>query len=120
MKTSAVRTGNLTSEYMAWATTSAKSTYTLAASGVEAYPLSKRPVKIEDLEINGRGGYGYAPLQQALAAKAGVDPDCVVAAIGTSFANFLAMSATIEPGDEVLIEQPVYGPLLDVARYLRA
>ena len=110
----------MSSEYMAWAKTSAKATYNLAASGVEAYPLNKLPVKIEDLEISGPSGYGYGPLQLALSAKSGVDPDCVVAAVGTSFANFLAMSAMIEPGDEVLIEEPVYGPLLDIAHYLRA
>ena len=35
-------------------------------------------------------------------------------------ANHLAMAAVLEPGDEVLLEQPVYGPLLDVAEYLGA
>jgi aspartate/methionine/tyrosine aminotransferase len=35
-------------------------------------------------------------------------------------ANHLAMAAIIEPGDEVLVEHPAYGPILDVARYLEA
>ncbi len=35
-------------------------------------------------------------------------------------ANYLAMAAIIEPGDEVLVEHPAYGPILDVARYLEA
>ena len=35
-------------------------------------------------------------------------------------ANHLAMAAIIEPGDEILIEHPAYGPILDVARYLQA
>jgi aspartate/methionine/tyrosine aminotransferase len=35
-------------------------------------------------------------------------------------ANHLAMAAIIEPGDEVLIEHPAYGPILDVAHYLEA
>jgi hypothetical protein len=35
-------------------------------------------------------------------------------------ANHLAMAAMIEPGDEVLIEYPAYGPVLDIARYLYA
>jgi len=34
-------------------------------------------------------------------------------------ANHLAMAAILEPRDEVLIEHPAYGPILDVARYLR-
>lgn len=35
-------------------------------------------------------------------------------------ANHLAMAALLEPGDEVLIEQPTYEPLLTVAEYLGA
>jgi aspartate/methionine/tyrosine aminotransferase len=35
-------------------------------------------------------------------------------------ANHLAMAAIIEPGDEVIIEHPAYGPILDVACYLEA
>ena len=35
-------------------------------------------------------------------------------------ANHLAMAAIIEPGDEVLIEHPAYGPILDIAQYLQA
>ena len=32
-------------------------------------------------------------------------------------ANFLAIAALVEPGDEVLVEEPVYEPLLAVVRY---
>jgi aspartate/methionine/tyrosine aminotransferase len=35
-------------------------------------------------------------------------------------ANHLAMAAIIEPDDEVLIEHPAYGPILDIAYYLEA
>ena len=34
-------------------------------------------------------------------------------------ANHLAMAAWLNPGDEVLIEQPTYDPLLAIARYLK-
>jgi len=78
------------------------------------------PIDLKELEINGDNSYGYAPLQHAIAAHHGVDPECVVESAGTSMANHLAMAAIIEPGDEVLIEHPAYGPILDVARYLEA
>ena len=96
------------SDYMHWAKVQSKARFNLATSGVAAYPLSELPVTIDQLEINGDHTYGYAPLQQAIAKKAGVDPDNVVAAAGTSMANHLAMAALIEPGDEVLIEHPAY------------
>lgn len=120
MNPTAARSRVMNSEYMRWAKTRAQAAYGLAASGLAPYPLSELPVKIEDLEINGPGGYGYEPLQKALATKSGVETDCVVAAIGTSMANFLVMAATIESGDEVLIEHPAYDPLLSVAGYLGA
>jgi aspartate/methionine/tyrosine aminotransferase len=77
-------------------------------------------VTIDDLEITGPGGYGYEPLQRALATKCAVEPENVVAATGTSMANHLALAALIEPGDEVIIEQPAYELLLTTAEYLGA
>ena len=82
--------------------------------------MRELPVDLKELEINGENSYGYAPLQQAIAAHHNVDPDCVVESAGTSMANHLAMAAIIEPGDEVLIEHPAYGPILDIAQYLQA
>jgi aspartate/methionine/tyrosine aminotransferase len=87
---------------------------------VAAFPLRELPVDLRQLEINGENSYGYAPLQAAIAEHHGVDPECVVESAGTSMANHLAMAAIIEPGDEVLIEHPAYGPILDVAHYLEA
>src|SRR4029077_3896737 len=78
------------------------------------------PVNLEQLEINGADSYGYPPLSQAIAAHNKVDPECVVTSAGTSMANHLAMAAIIELGDEVLIEHPAYGPILDIAQYLQA
>lgn len=108
------------SPYMQWAKLCSAAKYNLATSGVTAYPLSGLPVRIEDLEINGPTLYGYEPLQERLAKKNGVTPDCVVAAAGTSMANHLAMAATFEPGDEVLIEQPTYELLVSTAAFLGA
>jgi aspartate/methionine/tyrosine aminotransferase len=108
------------SDYMQWAKLQSKARFNLATSGVAAYPLSELPVTIDQLEINGDHTYGYAPLQQAIAKKAGVDPDSVVAAAGTSMANHLAMAALIEPGDDVLIEHPAYELLVSTAQYLQA
>jgi aspartate/methionine/tyrosine aminotransferase len=108
------------SDYMHWAKTQQRARYNLATSGVGAFPLRELPFDFAQLEINGDNSYGYRPLVEAIARQYGVDPDCVVEAAGTSFANHLAMAALIEPGDDVLIEQPVYGPVLDAALYLGA
>jgi aspartate/methionine/tyrosine aminotransferase len=108
------------SVYMEWAKTEAHGRFNLATSGMIHYPMSELPARLEDIEISGPSWYGYEPLQQALARKLGVDASCVVHATGTSMANHLAMAAMLSRGDEVLIEQPAYEPLLAVARYLGA
>lgn len=108
------------SRYLEWAKLRSGAKYNLATSGLDGFPLAKLPVKIEDLEISIGGSYGYPQLQERLARKNGVAPECVVAANGTSMANHLAMAALLEPGDEVLVEQPTYEPLLTVAKYLGA
>jgi len=108
------------SEYLHWAKTQSRARYNLATSGVGSFPLRELPFDFATLEINGENKYGYRPLQRAIAARYGVDPDCVVESYGTSMANHLAMAALIDPGDHVLIEHPAYGPLLDAALYLEA
>jgi aspartate/methionine/tyrosine aminotransferase len=108
------------SDYMHWSKTQSRARFNLATSGVAPFPLRELPLNLEELEINGENSYGYAPLQTAIAQRYGVDPDCVVESAGTSMANHLAMAAIIEPGDEVLIEHPAYGPIVDVANYLQA
>lgn len=108
------------SAYLEWAKLRSGAKYNLATSGLDGYPLAKLPVKIQDLEISAPGSYGYPPLQERLAKRSGVPLECVVAATGTSMANHLALAALVDSGDEVLIEQPAYEPLLAVAEYLGA
>jgi aspartate/methionine/tyrosine aminotransferase len=110
----------LESPYMEWAKLHSAAPVNLATSAVAAFPLAELPLKMEDLALNVHGSYGYPPLQERLAQYAGVDPECVVAAPGTSMANYLAMAATFEPGDDVLFERPTYEPMLSTARFLGA
>ena len=110
----------MSSAYMHWAKTQSQATYNLATSGVRHYTLEQLRVELSDLELSGESFYGYQPLQQAIAAKCRVETDSVVAANGTSMANFLALATLIEPGDEVLIEQPAYELILSAALYLGA
>jgi aspartate/methionine/tyrosine aminotransferase len=110
--------GQSRSLYMEFAKLRASARFNLATSGIMNYPLAQLPVRIEDLEITGPSLYGYAPLIQRLAAKSEVHPECVVFAIGTSLANHLALAATTEHGDEILVEDPAYEPMITAARFL--
>src|SRR5215468_2762614 len=109
---------NARSHYMEWAKLRSSAKFNLATSGMASLPLAELDVKIEQLEINGPSIYGYEPLLQAIAARYRVPQECVVSAVGTSLANYLALAATTEAGDEILVEQPTYELLLSTAHYL--
>jgi aspartate/methionine/tyrosine aminotransferase len=105
---------------MPWAKQHSRSTYNLATSGVAHWKLRDLPIRIDDLEISGPSFYGFPPLQAALAKHCGVREDRIVAATGTSMANYLALAATLQPGDDVLIESPTYELILAAASQLGA
>ena len=106
------------SPYMEWAKLHSTAKYNLATSGVAGFPLAGLGVTIDQLEINGPSIYGYEPLLQGIARRYRVPQECVVSAVGTSLANYLALAATTEPGDEILVEQPTYELILSTAKYL--
>jgi aspartate/methionine/tyrosine aminotransferase len=108
------------SAYMNWAKTQSRARYNLATSGLRSVPLEKLGITLGDLELSRAGSYGYVALQEALAAHCGVSTENIVAANGASMANFLAMAAMLEPGDEVLVEHPTYELLLSTLGYLQA
>jgi aspartate/methionine/tyrosine aminotransferase len=108
------------SDYMHWAKFKPPVRFALTGSEVPHFRMDSLPFSIADLDLDGASHPRYAPLRSAIAQRYGVTPDQVVAADGTSMANFVAMAALISPGDEVLIEHPTYEPLLGAASFLGA
>jgi hypothetical protein len=108
------------SDYMHWAKFKRPVRYALTTSEVPHFRMDSLPWTIADLDTDGASHPRYPRLREAIANYAGVPVEQVVAADGTSMANFLAMAALIAPGDEVLIEQPTYEPLLGAASFLGA
>ena len=104
------------SVYMRWAKEHAAARYNLANSGLLGCRTEDLDLAPEDLLVNGPNTDGYPPLMAAIGARYGVEPERVVPAAGTSGANALAALALLEPGDEVLLEQPVYEPILGALR----
>ena len=108
------------SVYLEWAKLHSKARFGLTGSDLLHLPFSELHANAADLSLSPPGGYGYKPLLERIAAKAGVGVECVVHAQGTSMANHLAMAALLEHDDEVLIEEPTYEALLAAAQYLGA
>jgi aspartate/methionine/tyrosine aminotransferase len=108
------------SDYMHWAKFKPPVRYALTGSEVPHFRMDSLPWSVADLDLDGASHPRYPALREAIASRYGVSVDQVVAADGTSMANFLAMAALIEPGDEVLVEHPTYELLLGAASFLGA
>ena len=108
------------SGYMHWAKFKPPVRYSLNGSEVPHFRMDSLPISIADLDLDGASHPRYPPLREAIAQRYDVTPGQVVAADGTSMANFLAMATLISPGDEVLIEHPTYELLLGAASFLGA
>jgi aspartate/methionine/tyrosine aminotransferase len=105
------------SPYLLWAKTRSRARYNLATSGVPGFPMADLGATIEDLEINGPGGYGYQPLRDAIGDEYGVPSESIVVGGGTSGANHYAFALLLGPGDDVLIEHPAYDILTNLALF---
>jgi aspartate/methionine/tyrosine aminotransferase len=104
---------------MRWAKTRPRVTYDLASSGllpVTTTELLGDAKAAEAFDISGPTDEGFVPLREAIAWRYGATADCVSIAAGASGANFQAMLALLEPGDDALIETPAYDPLIAAAR----
>ena len=105
---------------MNWAKLKSSAKYNLATSGIPNVLMKDfPPFTREDLELT-YGVYGYEPLKNAIAGKSGAKSENVVLSFGTSMANHLAFAVLIKPGDEVLVETPVYELIVSALEYLGA
>jgi aspartate/methionine/tyrosine aminotransferase len=99
--------------YLQWARRFyGKVRFDLATSGVATVRLAELGVpdaaRLDDAT-------GFARLREAIAAYNGVPPDETIAALGTTQALWLAYASMTSPGDEVLVEDPAYEPLIRIA-----
>jgi aspartate/methionine/tyrosine aminotransferase len=108
------------SVYMRWAKEHAAARYNLANSGILGCETEDLEIGPDDILVNGPNRDGYPPVLEEIGRLYGVAPEQVVPAEGTSGANFLAFAGLLEPGDEVLVEQPTYEPLLAALEFLGA
>jgi aspartate/methionine/tyrosine aminotransferase len=67
-----------------------------------------------ELPLKGNNGYGHPDLLKAIAGRYGLGEERVLPISGSSLANFLVGAALVQPGDRVVLERPVYEPLLRI------
>ena len=106
--------------YMEWAKKRPAAMFDLAGSNVLSCSLADLEGARDALLLSGSNDNGYQPLLDAIARRYLVQPAQVTTANGAAGANFQAMAAVLEPGDDVLMERPGYDPLPGAARLLGA
>ena len=106
--------------YMTWAKHHEKAAFDLTGSNLLPCTLEDLPGARDALRLYARNDDGWPPLLDAIAARYGVDVDRVATGPGGSGANFLALAATVRPGETVLVEWPGYDPHAGAARLLGA
>lgn len=107
--------------YLSWVKAQPLVRFNLVRSGIIPVTHAELDPPPEALEFYGLNSYGYEPLLQRIADRYRIAPEQVVTVSGgTSLANYLVCTELIRPGDDVLLEDPVYEPLLALPAYLGA
>lgn len=106
--------------YMLWAKTRTPAEIDLAGSNLLSCTVEDLPGARDALQLTAPNDNGFTPLREAIAAHVGVHASRVVTATGCSGANFLTIAALVGAGDDVLVEQPGYDPLVGACALLGA
>jgi aspartate/methionine/tyrosine aminotransferase len=105
---------------MEWAKTRPRARFDLAGSNLLHLTPDELPGLGDAIDFAGPNEEGYEPLLAAIGGHYGVDASHVALGTGTSGANFLAFSALLSAGDDVLVERPGYDPLIAAVRVIGA
>lgn len=105
--------------FLEWAKTHTRATYELTLSGVPPVEPTEFPFAADEVDIKVTGTYGHPVLLERIASRYGVHPTWVLPVTGTSTANFMALAIAADRGGPLLVEFPVYQPLMRAAEFLR-
>lgn len=93
--------------------------YDLATSGVHSIGQKELDIPVDDLNLGKTLFYGDMRLLEQISELHGVEKNEILITSGATHANYLICALLINEGDEVIVEHPVYTPLLDVVRLFK-
>jgi len=108
-------------DYLKWSKVHERVRYELTGSGIPAASPDDFDTPLSPIGLEVRGTYGDPRLIEAIAARYAVPGAGILPVAGASSGIFIAVSAVVEHGSIILVEQPVYEPIRRVAafRHLR-
>lgn len=105
--------------YLIWAKRHRRARYELTISGMNPASMEDFGADARNVDLRVVGDYGHPRLIELLAERYGVDPLGVVPVPGASSAIFVALGALADRSRPLVMERPVYEPVVRVARFLR-
>jgi aspartate/methionine/tyrosine aminotransferase len=90
--------------------------FDLATSGVHAVTQSDLGIHMDDLNFGKTLFFGHPDLVRNVSEIYGVPPKEVLITSGSTHANYIACALLLNEGDKVIIEDPVYTPLLELVK----
>jgi aspartate/methionine/tyrosine aminotransferase len=87
--------------------------FDLATSGMPTVPYEE--LRSREASATDDPAADWASLRRQIALHNDVGVDEVLPALGTSHALWLACASLVSPGDEVIVEEPAYEPLVRIA-----
>jgi aspartate/methionine/tyrosine aminotransferase len=97
--------------YMYWAKTRARACFELASSNARPIGPDLLGLKLEQVLLQNDDAYGYPPLIRAISQRYGFPEMGIVPVPGASCGIFIGVAAVAQPGDTIMVEQPVYDPI---------
>jgi hypothetical protein len=104
--------------YLGWHKTHPRAAWELTGSGAAPVSAAELFGPAWPINLDVGGPYGHPNVIDAVARLYGVSPDRVLPVPGTSCGNFVALAVAADRGDIVLIEHPVYDPIIRAATFL--
>jgi len=92
----------------------------LARSNIKTLSRDELGISIDHVDTGLVDEAGQPALRKSLAGRYGISPDRVFISNGATMGIFLACAASLEPGDEILLETPNYEPLYRIPQHLGA
>ncbi len=105
------------SRYLTWTKQRRPVRYNLARSGVPRPSLDSLALTLDYITTVEPYDDGWSPYLERIARRYGVAPANVVTTLACSMANHLVFAAFLDAGDDVVVETPVYEPLVRLAEY---
>lgn len=99
-------------DYLEWARTHmGQVPFDLAKSNIKAVEKADLGLTLRHVRLHTRTDDGVVPLRDLIAARYDVGRENILVTSGATMGIFLTCAATLEPGDDALIEIPHYEPL---------